>query len=44
MAFSAPFTIVKKQITKFNVLNNPIAIQLIPEGNPEGECSTLEKP
>lgn len=44
MAFYVTFTFVKKQITKFNVLNNPIAIQLIPEENPEGECSTLEKP
>ena len=44
MAFYATFTFVKKQITKFNVLNNPIAIQLIPEENPKGECSTLEKP
>lgn len=36
---TARFTYVKEQITKFNVLNKPNVIQLIPKGNPRGSVA-----
>lgn len=35
----AHFTFVKEQIIKFNMLNKPNVIQLIPEGNPRGSVA-----